>query len=277
MARRNPSVFIVSLFTLLLTSIAPVAEAQDAPAATTTQVARAQAPTVADAEEEVKSTSPFFSALAHNFVDDVKHIPRRNSLYWILGGAAGAALIHPYDGRINRYFMENGGANDIFQAGKFIGSTGVLLGAATTTYIVGRAGTKPRVAHLGMDEIEAVLLAEGLAQTTKVIFRRDRPTNPDGSREGGFSFPSGHATVTFAAASVLQQHLGYKAGVPTYLLATYVAMSRLQDNRHYASDVMMGAALGVVVGRSVTYHGRNFWAGPVFVPGGIELAFVYHK
>ena len=36
-------------------------------------------------------------------------------------------------------------------------------------------------------------------------------------------------------------------------------MSRLHDNRHYASDVIAGATTGIIIGRSVTYHGRNFW------------------
>jgi len=82
--------------------------------------------------------------------------------------------------------------------------------------------------------------------------------------------------VTFAAATVLQQHLGYKAGIPTYLIASYVAMSRLHDNRHYASDVVFGAALGVVIGRSVTWHGRNFYASPMLQRDavGLQLALV---
>ena len=67
---------------------------------------------------------------------------------------------------------------------------------------------------------------------------------------------------------MLQQHLGYKAGLPTYLIASYVAMSRLHDNRHYASDVVFGAATGIVIGRSVTWHGRNFYASPQLLPGG---------
>jgi len=77
--------------------------------------------------------------------------------------------------------------------------------------------------------------------------------------------------MTFAAATVLQQHLGYRAGIPTYLAASYVAMSRLHDNRHYASDVVFGAATGIVIGRSVTWHGRNFYATPQFVPGGAAV------
>jgi membrane-associated phospholipid phosphatase len=70
---------------------------------------------------------------------------------------------------------------------------------------------------------------------------------------------------------VLQQHLGYKWGIPTYTIASYVAMSRLHDNRHYASDVIFGAATGIVIGRSVTWHGRNFYAMPMAVPGGAGI------
>ena len=47
-------------------------------------------------------------------------------------------------------------------------------------------------------------------------------------------------------------HFGWKAGVPAYGLAAYVAGSRLQENRHYMSDVLFGAAVGIVSGRTVT-------------------------
>jgi hypothetical protein len=125
-----------------------------------------------------------------------------------------------------------------------------------------------RLQHLGMDEIEAAILTEGIVEGAKQIGRRDRPLNADGTKQSGFSFPSGHSATTFAAATVLQQHLGYKAGVPTYLIASYVAASRLHDNRHFASDVVFGAAVGIVIGRSVTWHGRNFYASPMLVPNG---------
>lgn len=84
----------------------------------------------------------------------------------------------------------------------------------------------------------------------------------------------GFVSAPFAAATVLQQHLGYKAAIPTYLVASYVAMSRLHDNRHYASDVIFGAATGIVVGRSVTWHGRNFFASPMLVPGGAGIQLI---
>jgi membrane-associated phospholipid phosphatase len=224
------------------------------------------------AAEETKPTRGFLSALVHNLGDDVKHMPRRNSVYWLAGGAGAALAVHPADDRINDWFV-NHTPDGLWAPGHIIGSTPVVLGGAAATYLVGRFTDNTKVQHLGMDEIEAALLAEGFTQAIKVIARRDRPEQVDGNQSTTFSFPSGHATITFAAATVLQQHLGYKAGIPTYALATYVAMSRLHDNRHFASDVAFGAALGVVIGRSVTFHGRNFYGSPMLVPHGVGLQF----
>src|SRR5204863_498745 len=146
----------------------------------------------------------------------------------------------PADRRINARLV-NSTTDQLWVPGKMIGSTETILGASLGTYFVGRAKGMRRAQHLGMDELEAAILTEGIVEATKQIVRRDRPLNPDGSKQGSFGFPSGHAATSFAAATVLQQHLGYNAGVPTYLIASYVAMSRLHDNRHFASDVAFGA------------------------------------
>jgi membrane-associated phospholipid phosphatase len=223
-------------------------------------------PTLA-AKEAAKPTRGFFSALFHNMGDDVKHMPRMNSVYWLAGGAALAAAVHPADHRINAHLV-NSSTNNLWVPGKVIGATETILGASFATYIIGRSEKMNRLQHLGMDELEAAILTEGIVEGAKQIGRRPRPLNPDGSEQSGFSFPSGHSATTFAAATVLQQHLGYKAGIPTYLIASYVAASRLHDNRHFASDVVFGAAVGIVIGRSVTWHGRNFYASPMLVPNG---------
>jgi hypothetical protein len=224
-------------------------------------------PPAAVGEAQTKPTRGFFGALFHNLGDDVKHMPRMNSVYWLAGGAAVAAAVHPADHRINARLV-NSSTDSLWLPGKIIGGTPTIVGASLATYVFGRAEGMGRMQHLGMDELEAAILSEGIVEAAKQIGRRDRPLNPDGSRQAGFSFPSGHAATTFAAASVLQQHLGYKAGVPTYLIASYVAASRLHDNRHFASDVVFGAATGIVIGRSVTWHGRNFYASPMLVPNG---------
>ncbi len=217
-------------------------------------------------EEGTKPRRGFLSALAHNLEDDVTHIPRWNSLLVIGAGGALALAVFPKDAEINRNFV--GSRGGVWRAGAFVGQTPTVLATGLTTYVVGRYVHSPRAQHLGMDEIEASLLAGAIVLGMKQAVRRDRPLTPDGQPQSGFSFPSGHAATTFAAATVLQQHLGYRAGVPTYLVASYVAMSRLHDSQHFASDVILGSAIGVMVGRTVTWHGRHFYGSPMLLPKG---------
>jgi membrane-associated phospholipid phosphatase len=67
---------------------------------------------------------------------------------------------------------------------------------------------------------------------------------------------------------VLLQEFGPKVGVPAYAGAVYVAVSRLSEKQHYLSDVVFGAAVGSIAGRTVTRHGREAWSlGPVAVSG----------
>jgi membrane-associated phospholipid phosphatase len=226
--------------------------------------------TAAAGEEGHKKDQNFFKALGHNLGDDVKHIPRRNSAYWLAGGIGLAFAVHPIDHTFNQHLTAH---TNYFVAGQYMGELYTILGAGVAAYTFGRAADYPRTEHLGMDEIEGVILSEGIVEGAKYVIRRPRPSNPGGILKSDYSMPSGHATMTFAAATILQQHLGYKAGIPTYLIATYVAMSRLHDNVHYASDVVMGAATGIIIGRSVTWHGRNFFGELQPVPGGIGVSF----
>jgi hypothetical protein len=267
----------VTVFTVLLPTVVlaqnPQSSSEDQKPAAAQQESpqqKEEQPPAAVGEAQAKPTRGFFSALFHNLGDDVKHMPRMNSVYWLAGGAALAAIVHPEDDSINARLV-NSSTNNLWIPGKVIGGTPTIVGASLATYIIGRSKKMNRLQHLGMDELEAAILSNAIVASAKQIGRRDRPLNPDGSKQTGFSFPSGHSATTFAAATVLQQHLGYKAGVPTYLIATYVAASRLHDNRHFASDVIFGAATGIVIGRSVTWHGRNFYASPMLVPNGAGL------
>jgi len=223
------------------------------------------------APEPTKRTRSFFDALYHNVVDDVKHLPRRNSLYFLAGGGALALAVHPIDHSLNAHLEGSGSVGTFFAPGQYVGATYVQLSVAFVTYLVGRMHNQPRAEHIGLDMLEAQILAEGIVEVTKEIVRRPRPTNPDGTpTTSGYSFPSGHAAATFATATVFQQHFGWKWAVPTYTIATWVAASRLHENVHFASDVVMGAATGIIIGRSVTWHGRNdFRIGVVGVPGGL--------
>jgi membrane-associated phospholipid phosphatase len=226
-------------------------------------------------ETGTKPVRGFGSALIHNLGDDLKHMPRKNSLYWLGAGSALALAIHPEDRKINSRLASTSSLDAVWKPGSVIGEGYVIGPAAVATYAIGRYSHNNRLTHLGMDEIEGTILALGISEGLKEAVRRERPSPNKGQliTGTGYSFPSGHATLTFEAATILQQHLGYRAGIPTYLIASYVAMSRLHDNVHFASDVAFGAGLGILIGRSVTWHGRNFWGYdmnvvPMSLPGG---------
>jgi membrane-associated phospholipid phosphatase len=152
---------------------------------------------------------------------------------------------------------------------KVSGEEYVQAGSALATYFTGRIAGQPRIAQVGRDLMEAQLMSALVTQTLK--FATDR-TRPDGELR---SFPSGHASSTFAGAAVLQRHFGWKAGVPAFTAATLISGSRLQANSHFASDVIFGASLGLVVGRSATLEvaGRRFSVAPTPVAGGMALTF----
>ncbi|HEX5215579.1 MAG TPA: phosphatase PAP2 family protein [Vicinamibacterales bacterium] len=210
-------------------------------------------------------------AMFKDLVDDVKHLPSKENLFWVGVGTGLAAAVHPIDDNVNEAWVGNTAVEDFFKPGQFIGSFPVLMGSAVTTYVFGRVKDQPRVSHMGMDLIEAILVSEAIVQPMKHIAHRERPD------ESSFnSFPSGHSADTFAFATALERHLGWKGAVPAYIFSSYVAISRVAENRHWLSDAVFGASVGIIAGRTVTRHGRKFPVVVTGAPGG-GFAVMYVK
>jgi len=201
---------------------------------------------------------------------DVKNLPAKENLYWAGVGGGLALAVHPIDDNVHDTFVGNDTLEKVFKPGAVLGNTFTLLGVSTIVYAVGRSKDNPRVSHVGMDLIRALAISEALVTGLKYTTRRERP---DGS--GKTSFPSGHAADTFAFATALERHLGWKYAVPAYMFSSYVAMSRLPANRHWLSDVVFGSAVGIIAGRTVTGHEENKYPVEVtFVNGGAAILFV---
>lgn len=231
-------------------------------------------PTPADPQgqpEDKKPPTPEHTglrALFMNYLEDVKHLPSMENMYWALGGGAGALAIHPFDQSINVHLISHYTlVNDIWAPAKYFGDTPEQVGMSLATYAWGRLFDQPKVSHLGMDLIQAQLLSETIVEPLKLATHRQRPDGSD-----YLSFPSGHAAGTFAAATVIERHLGWKHALIAYAIASYVATSRLHDNVHYASDVAFGTAVGMIAGHTVTRHGREYRGFmPAAVPGGVAI------
>lgn len=199
----------------------------------------------------------------------------------VAGGFVGATIVaFPLDQRLAHH-LENPGA----QANKFFNHAAKGLEVFTSPgayyiggglYIVGRLGGYGRVADLGLHGTEAVLAGDVVTGLLKGLVGRSRPfvtadTNPhDFSFGHGFtnsdrqSFPSGHATTAFAAAAAVTAETGtwwprstWVVGPLMYGGATMVGLSRMYHNKHWASDVALGAAIGTFAGQKVVQFNHS--------------------
>ncbi len=87
----------------------------------------------------------------------------------------------------------------------------------------------------------------------KTIIKAKRPEYPDEYD----SFPSGHASLSFAFASIVTAEHGLYWGTSAYLIASYISLSRVNDGRHWSHDVIAGATIGASYGWGVYLNRRK--------------------
>jgi len=82
----------------------------------------------------------------------------------------------------------------------------------------------------------------------KSAINRNRPEDPEGTtKRSNSSFPSGHASGAFSVATVIGGRYS-KARIPAFTLASLIGYSRIYLGKHYPSDVLGGAVLGIASG-----------------------------
>lgn len=165
---------------------------------------------------------------------------------WALGalviGSGLIAGLHSVDSNVQKKFYPAnrlGKAKDIFGT---LGNPYVLGSTVLVSFGISRLVKSPKYKTTAETMLEAYALTEALTLGLKAAVRRTRPNG------GNYSFPSGHSSGAFAVASVIQSLHGFKYGIPAYAVSTMVGLSRLDDNKHYLTDVLAGALLGSLVG-----------------------------
>jgi len=183
-------------------------------------------------------------------------------------GGAGSLAVHPKDDELAADIYEpSGRRRDFFRAGASIGDGVEQSAFALGTYVVGRVWRQPRLAAAGADLVDAQIVNGVLTQGIKYASDRRRPNG------GAHAFPSGHTSATFATAEVLREHFGWKWGAPAYAIGAYVSVSRMVDNKHWASDVVFGTAIGLVSGRAASFGHvpRRVSIAPSLLPRGVAI------
>jgi hypothetical protein len=155
---------------------------------------------------------------------------------------------------------------------RFASAPELVLGSLTL-YGAGRMLSHRGFADAGYHSAEAIVVSGAVTQMLKGLIGRERPYASDG-RPGQFavgrgftdrryaSFPSGHTTASFALASVLTSEMTRRAHVPAwrkwvvgslaYGGAALVGTSRVYDDAHWVSDVVVGAGVGTLTGLILT-------------------------
>lgn len=203
-----------------------------------------------------------------------KHLFNHRDALIAAGMTATMFALFPVDKRIASELRDSA-----TQANRFFGTTakGVekitspgsyIIGGAM--YLVGRFGNMPRLADLGWHGTEAVLVGEGVTFILKGAAGRSRPYVSNdkiphdfdlgrGFKSGDWqSFPSGHSTTAFAAAAAVTDETSiwwprstWVVGPVMYGGASLVGLSRMYHNKHWASDVALGAMIGTFSGKKV--------------------------
>jgi membrane-associated phospholipid phosphatase len=187
----------------------------------------------------------------------------------VLAAGGGAALVaHIWDDDLVSELQVNTQLNNAFEPGSKYGAFALMLGGSFAVYGVGRASGHPHLAVVGGDLVRAQIVSQVWVQALKYTVQRERP-----DQSNSVSFPSGHAAGGFAVATVLTRHYGWKAAIPAYLGATYIAAARVHDNKHYLSDVTFGSAMGIAGSRTVLLKkGRyGLQVAPSLGPGTVAL------
>lgn len=235
-------------------------------------------------KEYVKS---YFATAGHIF----KFPVRWDKKQWLIAGGvvAGGVLLYTFDEQINNFFLQNQ-SNGLDFTSKYIfepwGSglyPAILVGGF---YVQGLASGNIKSRQIALGATQSFIVAGIGSQILKHLFHRHRPYQdmpPNHSLwEGPFgglqytSFPSGHTITAFSLAAFFSSVYKDKLWVQfvSYGLASGAALQRMYDNKHWSSDVFIGAALGWAIGKSVYYiFNKSPKLSMGVGPNGVSIAY----
>jgi membrane-associated phospholipid phosphatase len=206
-----------------------------------------------------------------NLGHDLKALAGPDTVLIAAAGLGTTGLFHPADDNVADW-AKNAGPSSYVQLGSVIGNEWFQGGVAVATYAAGRLGHSDEAAHLGSDLIRAQLLNGVITSGLKLAVDRTRPNG------GPWAFPSGHTSASFASAAVLTSHYGWRAAIPSYLAASFIAWTRVRGQEHWLTDVIAGGTIGEVAGITVSAHGRHTWlVSPSLVDRGFFIEVVKIK
>jgi membrane-associated phospholipid phosphatase len=167
----------------------------------------------------------------------------KDNLGPLLAGTAAAGASSLFDQQAG--FRLLGQAPGISKMASTAGGGKYMIPATVGLFAAGRFAQGSTFRAFSYDATQAIIVSSVYTGILKKAVGRTRPDGSD-----NLSFPSGHTSTAFAWATVAQSHYGWKVGAPSYLAASAIGLSRISNNKHNLSDVVAGATIGYITGRT---------------------------
>jgi hypothetical protein len=182
---------------------------------------------------------PFFPWIWNDqFKPTLQHSLDLGGIGILSAGAVGTIGAHQYDADVS-----DSVARKTFMDDKTSGTLGTIGGGAFGLGVV--------VVQMFVDQPNGLKHGRALVLTSlshvslAFVAHRERPLGSQDYLGFASSWPSGHASSAFATAESLAYAYGWWVGVPANALAIAICAGRVAENRHWLSDVVAGAALGI--------------------------------
>lgn len=208
--------------------------------------------------------------------------------------AAATVAAIKYDEQISRefiYFRELSNLNKISSTITDMGDPYFISGATVLMYGSGWLFDDSKLKQTAVLMAEAYFHNAVITYLGKWLFARQRPYVNGESKWHFFpyslqghppsasayqAFPSGHTSGIFAVATVIAKQYDHSSWIPVsmYTLAAITGLSRITEEKHWLSDVIVGAALGYGIGNFVARKHRNssFSIFPTYWDNSIHLS-----
>lgn len=199
----------------------------------------------------------------HIFESPIRVVQRPKNLIYLAPFVIAGAII-PADRHIEPY-----PSSGVQNAGQDISNVGLFGTAATVggLYLYGVAKHNDHAHEAGKLGTQSFVDTLLLYELANVIAGRARPD--EGNGHGDFfvnhsfdtSFPSGHASLTWSMTAVLSdEYPSTKSRLFWYAVGSTVAVGRVVGRRHFTSDVIVGSAMGYLIGRYVFHAHGHHWS-----------------
>lgn len=218
-----------------------------------------------DKDDNYRLNKEFLNSLQHDFISVITSPSKwqQKDLLTFAAVLGTGVFLYSVDPEINHWSQEHQNSSlektasffSTFGQGTFLGGLSAVL------YISGELADNQRIRKTALMSLESLGTSAVIVLSIKFITGRARPQSgqsrdtyrPFSTAANFSSFPSGHSSSAFAVATVIaSESSSLFIDALSYFLASMAALSRVQNNKHWASDVFIGSSIGYFVGKKIS-------------------------